>query len=131
MNNVQASVGLGMGHQTCFNFSYPTNLNRAYVTGGPKLVVKQVMAKNYVKNLIREHGKDNHETNQNNSQTRIVNKHINDNNVQKQCNYFGIANGYRNGYHCRFVHDGFRPNIGAEALRDKRWKFGSYEKNSG
>lgn len=49
---------------------------------------------------------------------------INGSKILKHCNYFGTANGCRNGDRCRFIHDRFRPNIQAEAPGTKRWKFG-------
>lgn len=129
MNNVQSSIGLGRGPQTGFN-SYPMNLNRADATVRPKLVVQQPMkGLDYFKNLIREHGTDNHETNQYHSQTGIFNGRIDNNKIQKQCIYFGTASGCKLGDSCIYVHDRFRPNFEVEAPRAKRMKFGRYEKN--
>ncbi|KAG7560432.1 Zinc finger CCCH-type [Arabidopsis thaliana x Arabidopsis arenosa] len=130
MNNVQTSIGLGRGPQTGFN-SYPMNLNRAdVITGRAKPVVQPMKGLDYFKNLIREHGTDNHETNQYHSQTGIFNGRIDNNNkIQQQCIYFGTVSGCKLGDSCVYVHDRFRPNFEAEAPRAKRMKFRRYEKN--
>ncbi|XP_010426663.1 PREDICTED: zinc finger CCCH domain-containing protein 45-like isoform X1 [Camelina sativa] len=128
MNNVQSSIGLGRGPQTGFN-SYPMNINRGDTNGRPNPVVQPMKGLDYFKNLIREHGTDNHETNQYISQTGIFNGRIDNNKIQKQCIYFGTASGCKLGDSCLYVHDRFRPNFEAEAPTAKRMKFGRYEKN--
>uniref|UniRef100_A0A1J3FEQ5 Zinc finger CCCH domain-containing protein 45 n=1 Tax=Noccaea caerulescens TaxID=107243 RepID=A0A1J3FEQ5_NOCCA len=126
MNNVQASIGFGRGHQT----GYPMNLNRVDASSRPKPVVQPMKSVDYFKNLIREHGTVNHETNQCHSQTGKINGSIDQTKVQKQCIYFGTARGCKLGDSCVYVHDHrLRPNFDAEAPMAKRIKFGRYEKN--
>ncbi|VYS60042.1 unnamed protein product [Arabidopsis thaliana] len=129
MNYVQSSIGLGRGPQTGFN-SYPMNFSRADAIGSAKPVVQPMKGLDYFKNLIREHGTDNHETNQYHSQTGIFNGRIDNNNkIHQQCIYFGTANGCNMGDSCTYVHDRYRPNFEAAAPRAKRMKFGRYERN--
>ncbi|CAN6903949.1 unnamed protein product [Brassica oleracea] len=124
MNIVQAPVGFGRGPQTGFN-NYPMNLNR---TGKP--VVQPMKSDDYFKNLIREHGTANHETNQYHSQNGKFNGRTDQNKVQKQCIYYGTARGCQMGDRCVCVHDRLRPNFEAEAPGAKRLKFGSYDRNN-
>lgn len=128
MNNVQASIGFGRGPQTGFD-TYPMNLNRDDATSRPKPVVQSTKSLDYFKNLIREHGIVNHETNQYHSQTGKFNGRVDQIKVQKQCIYYGTARGCKLGDNCNYVHDRLRPNFEAEARMAKRLKFGRYEKN--
>ncbi|CAF2046702.1 zinc finger CCCH domain-containing protein 45 [Brassica napus] len=123
MNIVQAPVGFGRGPENGFN-NYPMNFNR---TGKP--VVQPMKSDDYFKNLIREHGTVNHETNQYHSQNGKFNGRFDQNKVQKQCMYYGTARGCQMGDRCVCVHDRLRPNFEAEAPGAKRLKFGSYDRN--
>ncbi|VVB05316.1 unnamed protein product [Arabis nemorensis] len=128
MNNVRASIGFGTGPQTGFN-TYPMNLNRVDATRRPKPVVQSMKSLDYFKNLIREHGTENHETNQFHSQTGKLNGCIDQIKVQKQCIYYGTTRGCKLGDSCIYVHDQLRPNFEAEAPMAKRLKYGRYEEN--
>ncbi|CAA7019348.1 unnamed protein product [Microthlaspi erraticum] len=126
MNNVQASTGFGRCPQT----GYPMNLNRVDASSRPKPVVQPMKSVHYFKNLIREHGTVNHETNQYHSQTGKINGSIDQIKVQKQCVYFGTPRGCKLGDSCFYVHDHrLRPSFDAEAPMAKRMKFGRYEQN--
>ncbi|CAH2064412.1 unnamed protein product [Thlaspi arvense] len=128
MNNVQASVRFGRYPQTGFD-TYPTNLNRVDATSRPKPVVQPMKSVDYFKNLIKEHGTVNHETNQYHSQTGKFNGRVDQIKVQKQCAYYGTARGCTLGDSCIYVHDRLRPNFEGETPRAKRLKFGRYENN--
>ncbi|KAJ0253626.1 Zinc finger CCCH domain-containing protein 45 [Hirschfeldia incana] len=128
MKNVQAPVGFGRGPQTGFN-NYPMNFNQTDVTGRPKPEAQPVKSDDYFKNLIREHGTVNHETNQYHSQNGLFNGRFDQNKVQKQCVYNGTPRVCQMGDSCVYVHDRLRPNFEAEAPTAKRLKFGRYDRN--
>ncbi|KAJ4890181.1 Zinc finger CCCH domain-containing protein 45 [Raphanus sativus] len=128
MKIVQAPVDFGRGPQTGFN-NYPMNFNRTDVNGRPKPVVQPMKSDDYFKNLIRQHGTVNHETNQYHSQNGKFSGRIDQNKVQKQCVYNGTPRGCQMGDSCVYVHDRLRPNFEAEAPMAKRLKFGRYDRN--
>lgn len=128
MNNVQASIGFGRGLQTGLD-TYPMNLNRVDATSRAKPVVQSMKSVDYFKNLIREHGTVNHETNQYHSRTGKFNGRVDQIKVQKQCIYYGTARGCKLGDSCIYVHDRLSLHFEAEAPMAKRLKYGRYEQN--
>ncbi|CAN8254754.1 unnamed protein product [Cochlearia groenlandica] len=128
--NVQASNGFGIGR---FD-TYPMNLNRGDATGVPRPVIAQPMKKSldYFKNLIKEHGTDNHETKHNQSQNGIILNGQDKVKAKRKCVYFNSARGCKLGDSCTFGHDGLvRSSFQGETPMAKRMKFGRYEKQNG